>query len=136
MRADGITIVFGDAGDSVDALAELYRALHDHHVRVAPRLGPLPPRMFEDSWTRRRARYRVWLAEPGAFLASASADGALVGYLLATTAAGYQSWMSADSIGEIKDLAVHPTVRRQGIGSRLLMPRRHGSPPTGSAPTD
>lgn len=100
-------------------LEVLYHDLHEHHITVAPRLAGMAPRSATDSWTRRCARYAEWLARPDAFILIAQRDGCPVGYALASTTAGYQSWESGERVGELHELVVAASERGQGIGTAL-----------------
>jgi GNAT superfamily N-acetyltransferase len=115
----GVEIVEA-GGERVPDLESLYRELHLHQVGVAPRLAGLAPRTAGEAWSRRRARYDEWLARPGAFVQIAQLEGRPVGYALASTTAGYQSWASAERVGEIHDIVVARGERSHGIGTALL----------------
>lgn len=55
-----------------------------------------------------------FLGEPG-FLVAQGADGAVVGYIVSDVIPNH-----GGSVGHVKDLAVHPERRGQGIGRALL----------------
>ena len=62
-----------------------------------------------ESWTRRRARYAQWLPPAGRLHPLARRDGHPLGYALASTTAGYQTWASGER---------SPSARaRRGAGS-------------------
>jgi ribosomal protein S18 acetylase RimI-like enzyme len=105
--------------EHVDVLAPLYEHLHEHHAKVAPRLGHLPARTVAESWARRRRRYLTWLERPG-FAMLATEKGELVGYLLASVEGAYQGWHSGERVGDVHDISVLPAARNRGIGSALL----------------
>jgi ribosomal protein S18 acetylase RimI-like enzyme len=81
----------------------------------------MPPlREREDSWARRRAEYRRWLAEPGSFCLVAEEDGALAGYALVRVGAGDDTWRTGDRQAELETLAVAPEARGRGVGTALM----------------
>jgi ribosomal protein S18 acetylase RimI-like enzyme len=113
-----ITRVEGTA--QIDALAELYRHLHDAQTAAAPELGPLPARTADASWAHRRRAYEGWLAAPGAFVLYARDGATTLGYALVTFAGPYAGWVSGERVAELKDLSVLPEARGRGIGTRLM----------------
>jgi ribosomal protein S18 acetylase RimI-like enzyme len=121
-RAD-ITIVRAGA-ERIDELVDLYAALHEYHVSLAPDLAGRHGRTAAESWRRRRARYIEWLACPDAFLLLAESRGKLLGYAVVSPGPGMQSWESQERIADVHDIAVLPTHRRSGIGSQLLRATR------------
>jgi ribosomal-protein-alanine N-acetyltransferase len=68
-------------------------------------------RSFDQPWPY--AAFERFLGGPGFLVAEA--DDRIVGYVIADTVDG-----GGTRIGHIKDLAVAPTHRQQGIGQRLL----------------
>ncbi|HEX4345450.1 MAG TPA: GNAT family N-acetyltransferase [Solirubrobacteraceae bacterium] len=106
--------------ECVAELEPLYHELHDHHVAVAPRLAGLAPRTAQESWERRLERYADWLARPHAFVLVAQQHGRPVGYAVASTTGGYQSWASEERVGEVHDLVVAGGKRGTGIGTALM----------------
>lgn len=66
---------------------------------------------FDQPWPY--AAFESYLDEPGFLVADE--DGAVVGYVVASLVQNH-----GRSLGHIKDLAVHPDRRGQGIGSALL----------------
>jgi ribosomal protein S18 acetylase RimI-like enzyme len=106
--------------ERIDDFEPLYRALHDHHIGIAPALGGAPGRTVEESWERRRRRYEEWLARPGAFAVIAERGGDAVGFAVVTVEAGFDSWNSGEETGEVRDIAVAEGARGDGLGSRLL----------------
>ncbi|MFQ3293517.1 MAG: ribosomal-protein-alanine N-acetyltransferase [Halobacteriales archaeon] len=58
--------------------------------------------------------FNRFLGEPG-FLVAQGADGAVVGYVVSDVIPNH-----GGSVGHVKDLAVHPERRGQGIGRALL----------------
>jgi ribosomal protein S18 acetylase RimI-like enzyme len=106
--------------ERIGVLEPLYRALHAHHVTVAPDLAGMATRPADEAWRARRGRYERWLAEPGAFVAIASREQEAVGYALVSLGEGLQGWASGGRIADVLDLAVLPQMRGQGIGTALL----------------
>jgi ribosomal protein S18 acetylase RimI-like enzyme len=104
----------------VDALAELYRHLHEHQTGVAPTVARLQSRSAEHSWICRRRRYEQWMSEAGSFVLLATLEEQPVGYALVTLTGGYCAWDSGPTIGEVRDLVVAPAVRDMGVGGRLM----------------
>ena len=119
MFLDDVRIVPGGR-ERVVELEPLFRELHAHHVAVAPRLGGLEARSPEEAWRLRCVRYEAWLAHPDAFLLVAERAGRAVGSALVGTAPGYQTWDSAERVGELHELVVAAAERRKGIGAALL----------------
>ena len=118
-RPDAVAIVRAGR-ERIDDLERLWRTLHEHHASLAPTLGGLSARSVEDSWTRRRARYEVWLEDPEAFVLMAERVGEPVGYALVTVGEGYLGWGEADRLANVETLSVLADERGQGIGSRLM----------------
>ncbi len=106
--------------DRIEEIGNLYAALHDHHVTIAPEVAGLTPRSQQESWRRRRERYQDWLARQDAFLLLAQAPEGTIGYAVVSPGLGMQSWASGERVGEIHDFAVLPDHRGRGVGSRLL----------------
>lgn len=106
--------------ESVERFEPLWRALDDEHRRIGPAWAPWWER--DRSWEIRRARYRVWLAEPGAFaLLAEGASGEAIGYCVTHMLPGPDdSWRSGTRIADIESLCVLPEHRGGGLGSRLL----------------
>ncbi len=103
-----------------DRLEPLWLALHEHHVRISPRLAGMPARLAHESWARRRANYIHWASGPDTFVLVAEANHQLVGYAFVTVASGYSSWNSGERQAQLETLSVAPSIRGQGIGDRLL----------------
>ncbi|HTA98162.1 MAG TPA: GNAT family N-acetyltransferase [Solirubrobacteraceae bacterium] len=114
-----VRIVRGGAG-RIDDLAPLYIALQEHHRTLAPNLAGMSARPLDDAWERRRDRYARWLVRPDAFTVIAEQGSHAVGFALVTLEEDYDGWASGARIGELRDLAVLPELRGQGIGSRLM----------------
>jgi ribosomal protein S18 acetylase RimI-like enzyme len=77
------------------------------------------------TWAARRALYAELLAKPETVLLLAGAGRALVGYGLAHVLEAAETWVAdtwrtGPRIREIESLAVLPSHRDGGIGSRLL----------------
>lgn len=121
MVDDGAEVRIACCGrERIDELEPLYRALHAHHVRVAPDLAGMAARPADEAWRARRERYERWLAEPGAFVAIAAREQEAVGYALVSLGEGFQGWASGERIADVLDLAVLPELRGQGVGTALL----------------
>jgi ribosomal protein S18 acetylase RimI-like enzyme len=104
-------------------LEPLWVSVHHHHAKVMPDLAPYVD--DRQTWAVRSQLYAELLAKPDTVLLLASADGAVIGYGLAhvSPASGTwvaDTWQTGDRVGEIESLAVQPSYRGQGIGSRLL----------------
>jgi ribosomal protein S18 acetylase RimI-like enzyme len=119
MAAAEITIERVGA-ERIEAMKPLYEALHDHHAEVRPELVGGQARGAGESWERRRRRYRIWLAQPGAFALLALREGEAVGYAVVTVEDGYDSWDAGERLGEVHDIALLPAARGAGLGSELL----------------
>ena len=107
-------------GERIDEMAPLYKALHEHHAAIRPALAGGGARDAEESWRRRRDRYRGWLAQPGAFALLARRGGEAVGFAVVTIEDGFDSWRCGDPIGEVHDIALLPEARGGGLGGELL----------------
>jgi ribosomal-protein-alanine N-acetyltransferase len=59
--------------------------------------------------------FESFLGEPGFLVLTRAADPTVVGYVVSDTTPNY-----GRDIGHVKDLAVHPDARRQGLGCDLL----------------
>jgi ribosomal protein S18 acetylase RimI-like enzyme len=108
--------------DRLDALEPLWLALLEHHGKVSiPALTMVGP---TDSWGRRRGLYAKWLAVPGAFALTASADGLLVGYALVSiedTVVLDDHWeVAGPAVAELQTLVVAPEGRGRGVGTALM----------------
>ncbi len=73
-----------------------------------------------ESWAVRRALYEDWLAEPGAFVLIAEAEGAAVGYALVPMRGPEETWATGARIATLETLAVLPSHRGQGLGGALF----------------
>ena len=107
--------------ERVEELGPIWRSLQEHHRAIGADVPDIPLRDPEDSWTRRRAEYLEWLAEPGAFTLLAEDDGRAVGYALVTVhEPGDDTHVTRERFAELKTLAVLPDRRGAGLGTRLL----------------
>jgi ribosomal protein S18 acetylase RimI-like enzyme len=105
--------------DRLDAVKELWLALHHHH-RAVVRTVPLVDD-DELSWRLRRALYAERLSAGSAFLVLASRDGTTVGYALVCIEEGPDdTFPVGERYAELYSLSVAPAVRGQGIGTLLL----------------
>jgi ribosomal protein S18 acetylase RimI-like enzyme len=86
-------------------------------------VGPTWPQWWDRdrSWQIRRARYRQWLREPGAFaLLAESSSAEAVGYCVTHMLGPDDSWRSGSKIADIESLCVLPGHRGDGLGSQLF----------------
>ncbi len=103
-----------------DRLEPLWLALHEHHLRISPRLAGMTPRSAHESWARQRANYLESAKNPDSFVLGAEADHQLVGYAFVTVASGYSSWNSGERQAQLETLSIAPAMRGQAVGARLL----------------
>jgi ribosomal protein S18 acetylase RimI-like enzyme len=103
-----------------DRLEPLWRALHQHHVRISPRLAGMTARSARESWARRRASYIQWAKEPETFVLVAETNRQLVGYAFVTVDSGYSSWNGGERLAQLETISVAPAMRGEGVGERLL----------------
>ncbi len=105
--------------DEVDRLEPLWVGVHRHHQTVAPQLAPY----VDDAttWRVRRAVYEKALAA-GGFALLARDQGRDVGYALVrvTRASWPATFVMGPFVAELESLAVEPSRRGVGIGTRLL----------------
>jgi ribosomal protein S18 acetylase RimI-like enzyme len=108
--------------ERLDELEPLTRSLHAHHVSVDPAIPGVPPRDEDGWWRIRRNRYGGWLStENDAFvLLAETTDGTPVGYALVTLHDEDDSHTTGDRFAELQSLAVLPSHRGAGVGTRLL----------------
>jgi ribosomal protein S18 acetylase RimI-like enzyme len=88
-----------------------------------PALGPYID--DQQTWEARSALYSDLLAKPDTVPLMASSDGTLIGYGLAHVMAAAETWVAdtwrtGERIGEIESVAVLPSHRDRGIGTKLL----------------
>jgi ribosomal protein S18 acetylase RimI-like enzyme len=104
--------------DRLDAVKELWLALHRHHAAI----GSHPLVTDESaSWERRRAQYHAWMTNGEAFLLLAESGANPVGYALVHLQDGPDdTYPLGERYAEIYSLSVAPEHRGQGIGSALL----------------
>ncbi len=112
-------------GSSADLarLEPLWVSVHHHHQAANPELAPYVT--DAQTWAVRGALYAELMAKPDTVLLLAEDGEALVGYGLSHVMALEDTWVPdtwqrGERIGEIESLAVLPTHRGRGIGSRLL----------------
>jgi GNAT superfamily N-acetyltransferase len=109
--------------ERIDDLEPLWKALVEHQASIDPRPRGVPVRTPEDSWPYRRAEYRRWLAEPGAFALIAEDEHAdeAVGYaLVSIREPADDHWVTLERWAELQSLVVLPPHRNEGLGSRLV----------------
>jgi GNAT superfamily N-acetyltransferase len=100
-------------------LEPLWLALRDHHAEIAPELGPV--REDADSWARRRAQYKGWLAEGEPYILLARRGGRAVGYAFVRPfPGGGPTWTRPERGYDVETLSVAPEARGTGVGSALL----------------
>jgi ribosomal protein S18 acetylase RimI-like enzyme len=118
MLAEDVQIARGGA-ELLDDVRPLWLALRTHHNAIAPELGPV--RDDEDSWRRRRAQYRGWLADPRAFILIARHRTHAVGYAFARVdEASSPTWRGEHTYLDLETLSVLPEARGAGVGRRLI----------------
>ncbi len=112
----------GSAAD-LPLLEPLWVSVHHRHLESMPELAPYVD--DRETWGARSALYAELLAKPDTILILAVEEDHAIGYGLAHVMAATDTWIAdtwrtAGRIGEIESLAVLPSHRGQGIGSRLL----------------
>jgi ribosomal protein S18 acetylase RimI-like enzyme len=119
---ENIELRRGSAAD-LAALQPLWVSVHHQHAQSMPELAPY---VGDDrTWAVRGALYAELLAKPDTVLILAMAGPNAIGYGLAHVLAAADTWLpdtwqTGDRIGEIESLAVLPSHRGQGLGTRLL----------------
>jgi len=101
-------------------LEVLWKALQDHHARIAPVRAGLRARSADAAWERRRPKYEALLATPSAFVLIAERAGRPVGYALVHLAEASHGYESGERVGEVETLSVLGAERGNGIGSALI----------------
>lgn len=112
----------GTAAD-LPMLEPLWVSVHRRHAESMPELAPYLD--DHETWAVRSAMYTELLAKPDTVLFLAIDGESAVGYGLAHVLAAADTWIAdtwrtGGRIGEIESLAVLPSHRGQGIGTRLL----------------
>jgi ribosomal protein S18 acetylase RimI-like enzyme len=112
----------GTAAD-LPLLEPLWVSVHRRHAESMPELAPYVD--DRETWAVRSAMYAELLAKPDTILFLATDGDAAIGYGLAHALAAGDTWIAdtwrtGGRIGEIESLAVLPSHRGQGIGTRLL----------------
>lgn len=108
------------AADELDRLEPIWLELHEHHVRISPRLAGMLARSRPESWASRRVKYARWTQDPDTFVLVAERDHELLAYAFVTVGSGYSSWNGGERQAQLETLSVMPSMRGQGLGSRLL----------------
>lgn len=102
-------------------LEPLWNALQEHHVEIAPTLGPrTPKRSLAEAWRIRRGKYERWLGDPSTFFILAEVEGAPAGYAFVTVGPPYASWDAGERLAELETLSVLPRHRASGLGAALI----------------
>jgi ribosomal protein S18 acetylase RimI-like enzyme len=119
---ENIELRRGSATD-LPALQPLWVSVHHQHAQSMPELAPYVD--DDRTWEVRRSLYSELLARPGTVLYLAMAGSIAIGYGLAHVLAAADTWLpdtwqTGARIGEIESLAVLPSHRGLGIGTRLL----------------
>ncbi len=117
----------GAAAD-LPLLEPLWVSVHHRHLESMPELAPYVD--DRQTWAVRSALYAELLAKPDTILILAIEGDSPVGYGLAHVMAATDTWIAdtwrtGGRIGEIESLAVLPSHRGQGIGTRLLDALEH-----------
>jgi ribosomal protein S18 acetylase RimI-like enzyme len=112
----------GTAAD-LPLLEPLWVSVHHRHAESMPELAPYVD--DRETWAVRSTMYEELLAKPDTILFLAIDGDSAVGYGLAHVLAVADTWIAdtwrtGGRIGEIESLAVLPSHRGQGIGTRLL----------------
>jgi ribosomal protein S18 acetylase RimI-like enzyme len=112
----------GTAAD-LPLLEPLWVSVHHRHAESMPELAPYVD--DRETWAVRSTMYEELLAKPDTILFLAVDGDSAVGYGLAHVLAVADTWIAdtwrtGGRIGEIESLAVLPSHRGQGIGTRLL----------------
>jgi GNAT superfamily N-acetyltransferase len=106
----------------VEELADLWGALHQQHTMTNPHLEDIISSVgLDESWRRRRAQYKAWLADPETMAILAEHDGDLAGYAMVTIRESSQgSWDRGERIAVVQTFAIDPEYTGTGVGSKLL----------------
>jgi GNAT superfamily N-acetyltransferase len=99
-----------------EAIARLWRALSDYHVRLDRRL-PVPTDGAAEQYAARLLEQRD---DPSTRAVVADVDGRVVGYLLGAVIDLQSDLFEYVDTGFIADIYVDPEYRRQGIARRLV----------------
>ena len=98
----------------------LWKALHEHHLTVDPRVPGIPPRTADESWPIRRTRYEEWLTHPGAFALLALDGEEAIGYAVVSFHDRDDTHQTGERFAELHSLSVLEDRRSAGIGTQLL----------------
>jgi ribosomal protein S18 acetylase RimI-like enzyme len=120
--SETVELRHGSAAD-LPLLEPLWVSVHHRHAQSMPELAPYVE--DRETWAVRSALYAELLAKPDTILLLATDGDAVIGYGLAHVLAATDTWIAdtwrtGGRIGEIESLAVLPSYRGQGIGTRLL----------------
>ena len=125
--AETVELRRGAAAD-LPLLEPLWVSVHHVHAESMPELAPYVD--DHQTWAARSSLYADLLAKPDTILLLAIDGESPVGYGLAHVLAATDTWIAdtwrtGGRIGEIESLAVLPSHRGQGIGTKLLDALEH-----------
>src|SRR5579859_4900580 len=103
--------------DEIPMLADLWEAMRDYYVRIAPEL---PTYSRDDSWGRRAKEYRELLEDPLGLIVGLAVDGELVAYAATRSTSTSSVFAWSENTAELETLVVAESARGRGFGGRLL----------------
>ncbi|MGN6557515.1 MAG: GNAT family N-acetyltransferase [Solirubrobacterales bacterium] len=111
--------VYRAGPERLNDIEPLWKEMHEHHATISSYLGET--RSPEESWERRRERYREWLSDDDGFLLIAEIEGdGPVGYGVVHFEPGSEVWRTGDLIAKVQTLCVLPEHRGLAVGSALI----------------
>jgi ribosomal protein S18 acetylase RimI-like enzyme len=132
----GIVVHRADVSD-IPALAELWKAMVEHHRRLVGDQWPVRP--GDDAWARRRRQYTAWLADGTGFIFIARAGGAEespighaeeppighaeeppIGYAACRLVSAGPTFDLGELRGDVDSLVTAERARGRGVGTALL----------------
>lgn len=124
--------VFNAGIERLDDVEPLWKALHEHHAGISSYLGQT--RSLQESWERRRERYREWLSDGNGFLLIAeTTDSDPIAYGVVHLEPGSEVWRTGDLIAKVQTLCVLPDHRGAAVGAALVEAGRAVLKPLGVA---